>query len=89
MKQWTRKHRALAIVIAIILVIGIAAVIVLPRIVGAEQAPLERKRENTVSLSKMDLTSQSGKTQTFRCTGNLYIRKEEDGRQCGCCKERI
>lgn len=65
MKQWTGKHRALAIVIAIILVIVIAAVIVLPRIVGAEQAPLERKRENTVSLSKMDLTSSISATGTI------------------------
>lgn len=65
MKQWMKKHRVLAVVIAVILVVAVAAVIILPRIVGAEQVPVERKRENTVSLSKMDLTSSISATGTI------------------------
>lgn len=65
MKNWVKGHRVHVIVIAVIVIIAIAGVIVVPRILGGGKETTRETKQNTVSLSKMDLTSSVSATGTL------------------------
>ncbi len=79
MEQWMKKHRVLVVVFIVIILIGIAAAIFLPRIVGAEQVPERLVKENTVQLTKMDLTSSISATGTIESAATKTVSANVNG----------
>ena len=79
MRYWIKKHRVLVIIVVVLVLVGVAGAIYLPHMVGAEQAPTKRVRENTVKLSKMDLTSSISATGTIESAATKTVSANING----------
>ena len=69
MTQWTKKHRVLVIVIAVVIIAGVGMAILLPGMKESTQSPSVMAKQNTMKLEKMDLTSSISATGSLFCNG--------------------
>lgn len=65
MKKRIKRHKVLILVLAVVVCIAIVGIWVVPRILGGGEENVQEKKQNTVSLSKMDLTSSVSATGTL------------------------
>lgn len=79
MKQWTKKHRVLVIVIAIVIIAGVGMAILLPRMGESTQNPSAAAKQNTMKLEKMDLTSSISATGTIESAKTKTVSADVNG----------
>lgn len=60
-----KKHKGLFIFVVVVLVVALVAFFVVPRFFGSTERPTMPTQENTVTLSKMDLTNSISATGTL------------------------
>lgn len=77
MKQWIKKNKKGVVVIAVVLVLGITAAIVLPKVISQnEETMVKQKTENVISLSRMNLTSSVSATGTVESANSQIVRAD-------------
>lgn len=76
MKSWMKRHRGLLIIAAVVVVIVAGAVAVIPRIGGDAESQKKEIKQNTVALSKMDLTRSVSATGTLASTKTKIVRAD-------------
>lgn len=81
MKQKLKKHRKKIVVIAIVLVIVIAAVVIIGKVKSGQtkKEKQEIRKENTVSLEKMDLTKSISATGTIASKESREVSANVNG----------
>ena len=81
MKQKLKKHRKKIVVIAIILILGIAAVVIIGKIKTGQtkKGKQETQQENTISLEKMDLTKSISATGTIESKQSREVSANVNG----------
>ena len=67
MKKWFKKHKKGTIILSVVVVAAIAAAVILPKTLlkGKESTQKMQAKQNTIQLSKMDLTSSISATGTL------------------------
>lgn len=65
LKNWMKGHKVLVVVLVALVVIAIAGIFIVPRILGNGKEAVRETKQNTVNLSKMDLTSSVSATGTL------------------------
>lgn len=73
MKNWMKKHKGIAITAVVVVVVAVAAVFVLPRLGGDAEAQQQEIKQNTVELTKMDLTRSISATGTLESTKTKLV----------------
>lgn len=63
--NWLKRHKVHIIVGTIIIAVAVASILLVPRILGSGVEKQQETIENTVNLSKMDLTSSISATGTL------------------------
>lgn len=76
MKSWMKRHRGLLIIVAVVVVIVAGAVEVIPRIGGDAETQKKEIKQNTVALSKMDLTRSVSATGTLASAKTKIVRAD-------------
>lgn len=76
MKSWMKRHRRLLIIAAVVVVIVAGAVAVIPRIGGDAETQKKEIKQNTVALSKMDLTRSVSATGTLASAKTKIVRAD-------------
>lgn len=76
MKSWMKRHRGLLIIAAVVVVIVAGAVAVIPRIGGDAETQKKEIKQNTVALSKMDLTRSVSATGTLASAKTKIVRAD-------------
>ena len=73
MKNWMKKHKGIAITAVVVVIVAVAAVFVLPRLGGDAEAQQQEIKQNTVELTKMDLTRSISATGTLESTKTKLV----------------
>lgn len=76
LKSWMKRHRGLLIIAAVVVVIVAGAVAVIPRIGGDAETQKKEIKQNTVALSKMDLTRSVSATGTLASAKTKIVRAD-------------
>lgn len=76
MKSWMKRHRGLLIIATVVVVIVAGAVAVIPRIGGDAETQKKEIKQNTVALSKMDLTRSVSATGTLASAKTKIVRAD-------------
>lgn len=79
MKSRLKRYRVLVVIIAIAVIAVIVAVIILPRMKRSSDSPKAIVQENTIELSKMDLTSSVSATGTIESTSTMSVSAKASG----------
>ena len=81
MKQKLKKHRKKIVAIAIVIVIVIAAVVIIGKVKSGQtkKEKQEIRKENTVSLEKMDLTKSISATGTIASKESREVSANVNG----------
>ncbi|MCR5690706.1 MAG: biotin/lipoyl-binding protein, partial [Eubacterium sp.] len=74
MRKWIKKHKKIVVVIAVLLVLGVPSSLILPRFFKSNSRATEmKKQENTIELSKMDLTTSISATGTLESAESTTV----------------
>lgn len=68
-----KKHKGLVITVVVVVIVAVAAVFVLPRLGGDAEAQQQETKQNTVELTKMDLTRSISATGTLESTKTKLV----------------
>lgn len=75
MKKWFKKHKKGTIILSVVVVAAIAAAVILPKTLlkGKESTQKMQAKQNTIQLSKMDLTSSISATGTLESANSKTV----------------
>ena len=75
MKKWFKKHKKGTVILSVVVVAAIAAVVILPKTLlkGKESTQKMQAKQNTIQLSKMDLTSSISATGTLESANSKTV----------------
>lgn len=75
MKKWFKKHKKGTIILSVVVVAAIAAAVILPKTLlkGKESTQKMQAKQNTIQLSKMDLTSSISATGTLESANSRTV----------------
>lgn len=73
MKKWLMKHKKMVAVLCVAVILVVAAVCILPRFLKKGNVPEERVKQNTINLTKMDLTESVSATGTVESAEVKYV----------------
>lgn len=76
MKSWMKRYRGLLIAAALVVVIIAGVAIVVPRVGGNAETQKQEIKQNTVALSKMDLTRSVSATGTLASAKTKIVRAD-------------
>lgn len=75
MKKWFKKHKKGTIILSVVVVAAIAAAVILPKTLlkGKGSTQKMQAKQNTIQLSKMDLTSSISATGTLESANSKTV----------------
>lgn len=75
MKKWFKKHKKGTIILSVVVVAAIAAAVILPKTLlkGKKSTQKMQAKQNTIQLSKMDLTSSISATGTLESANSKTV----------------
>lgn len=75
MKKWLKKHKKGTIILSVVVVAAIAAAVILPKTLlkGKGSTQKMQAKQNTIQLSKMDLTSSISATGTLESANSKTV----------------
>lgn len=75
MKKWFKKHKKGTIILSVVVLAAIAAAVILPKTLlkGKESTQKMQAKQNTIQLSKMDLTSSISATGTLESANSKTV----------------
>lgn len=78
LKDWMKAHKVICIILAAVVIV-LAGTWIVPRIWGSGKETVSGKKENTIRLSKMDLTSSVSATGTLESAQTKLVSAEVSG----------
>lgn len=78
-RRWIKGHKAAVTILAVVILFGIAAVIIVPRMFQSPGKEFPQRQQNTIRLSKMDLTSSVSATGTIESAEKKLVSAKVSG----------
>lgn len=76
MKSWMKRHGRAMVAVAAVVIVAAGAVIVVFRMGGSAETQKQELRQNSISLSKMDLTRSVSATGTIESVKTKIVRAD-------------
>ena len=85
--RWIKRHKVITVLIVIILIAAVIATFIISNRASGAKVAAQGVKQNTVELTKTDLTSSVSATGTIESADTMTVSTSEIGR--ASCRERV